>query len=169
MYFVGRSRETKSIIKALERCENVIVSGRFGIGRTSLLRHIAEIGQDKWRFVFIDFSRTPGDVCRHLIAELFPAYAAKQGDTYIKYKPGRFKVLNRELEDGRRHVLVLDNIEKMTMQKLALFRHLTFGKRFLFVAITASFLPERHYHQLKAALFATCKITLGHVDRRSTQ
>jgi replication-associated recombination protein RarA len=169
MYFVGRSRETNFIIKALERGENVIVSGRFGMGRTSLLKHISEKASNKWRFVFIDFSKTPADACRHLIAELFPAYAAKQGDAYIKYKPCRFQILNRELEVRRQHVLVLDNIEKVTRHKLALLQMMTFEKRFLFVAITASFLPESQYHQLKVALLATCRITLGHMSPSSTK
>ena len=169
MYFVGRSRETNLILKTLERGENVIISGRFGMGRTSLIRHIAGIAHDTWRFVFIDFSKTPGEICHHLIRELFPAYTARQGDTYIKYKPARFEILNRALEDRRQHVLVLDNIEKITRQKLALLQVLTFEKRFLFVAINATYLPESQYHQLKVVLLATCKITLGHMSPSSTK
>jgi hypothetical protein len=169
MYFVGRSRETNRIIKALERKEHVIISGRFGMGRTSLVRHISRVAQDTWRFVFIDFSKTPGDICRHLISDLFPSYAAKKGGAYIKIKPARFEILNRTLEDARQHVLVLDNIEKITPQKLALLQLLTLEKRFLFVAITASFLPESQYQQLKVVLLATCKISLGHIDRQSTK
>jgi len=170
MYFVGRSRETNRIIKALERRENVIVSGRFGMGRTSLVQYISKIAQDKWRFVFIDFSKTPGDICRHLVRELFPAHTAREGNnTYGKYKPARFEILNRALEDKRQHVLVLDNIEKITRQKLALLQLLTYEKRFLFMAITASFLPERQYHQLKVVLLATCRITLGHMSPSSTK
>ena len=169
MYFVGRSRETNLVIKALERGENVIVSGRFGMGRTSLLQHVVETARDRWRFVFIDFSKTPGDICRHLIRELFPGYAARQGDTCIKYKPSRFEILNRPLEDRRQPVLVLDNIEKLSRQKLALLQLLTYEKRFLFVAITASFMPQSHYQQLKVALLAACRITLGHMSPSSTK
>ena len=169
MYFVGRSRETNRIIKALERRENIIVSGRFGMGRTSLLIHVAETARDRWHFISIDFSKTPGDICRYLIKELFPAYTARKADFYTKFKPARFEILNRALEDGRQHVLVLDNIEKITPQKLALLQLFTFEKRFLFVAITASFLPESQYQQLKVVLLATCKITLGHIDRQSTK
>lgn len=169
MYFVGRSRETNRIIKALERRENIIVSGRFGMGRTSLLIHVAETARDRWHFISIDFSKTPGDICRYLIKELFPAYTARKADFYTKFKPARFEILNRALEDGRQHVLVLDNIEKITRQKLALLQLLTYEKRFLFMAITASFLPERQYHQLKVVLLATCRITLGHMSPSSTK
>jgi len=46
---------------------------------------------------------------------------------------------------------------------------LTSERRFLFVAITAVYLPESQYHQLKAALLATCRITLGHMSPASSR
>jgi ABC-type phosphate/phosphonate transport system ATPase subunit len=43
MYFVGRQQEIARILKDLERGDNVSVCGKYGIGRTSLLKHLAEI------------------------------------------------------------------------------------------------------------------------------
>ena len=45
IYFVGREKEISQIVKALKRGENVILKGKYGIGRTSLSRHVPEIGQ----------------------------------------------------------------------------------------------------------------------------
>lgn len=169
MYFAGRAQETRRIIKALERGESVIISGRFGMGRTALARHIADMSGSRWRFVFVDFSKTPAVICRHLARELFPAHTARQDAAYIHYKPARFAVLNRAPEDPHQHVLVLDNIEKITPQKAELLYMLTAEKRFLFIAITESWLPENQYHQLKVALLATCTVTLGHLGPASSR
>jgi len=169
MYFVGRSREIRIITNALDRGENVILSGRFGMGRTSLMRHIAQTCQDRFHFVFVDFSKTPADMVRRLTAALFPISATQQSGPHLRYKYARFQLLNQPLEDLRQHVLVLDNIEKLTMQKRILLRHLVSEERFLFVAITESFLPENQYHELKVALLATCRIALGHLDKPSAR
>jgi AAA+ ATPase superfamily predicted ATPase len=74
MYFVNREKEISQIEEAMEEGENVIVAGRYGIGRTSFVRHVAQIMRDQWRFVFVDFSKTPGSVCNYLLAELFPQH-----------------------------------------------------------------------------------------------
>jgi len=163
MYFVGHKREQALIKRGLDRGENIIISGRFGMGRTSLMRHVAETLQEQWRFICCDFSKTPGDVCRHLVLELFPDH----GTAYVKFKSGKYQILQHPLKDKRQHVLVLDNIEKLSRQKIALLQYLTFEKRFLYVAITASFLPKDQYQQLKVALLASCRITLGHMSLTS--
>jgi len=71
-FFVGRENEIKQIIKALRRGDNVILTGKYGIGRTSLVKHIADTTRDRWRFIFVNFSQTPGRVCGYLIEELLP-------------------------------------------------------------------------------------------------
>jgi MoxR-like ATPase len=58
--FVGREKETKLIIKELVRGHNIVIEGKFGIGRTSLVRHVSSVISDQWRFIFVDFSQTPG-------------------------------------------------------------------------------------------------------------
>jgi len=167
MFFVGRTKEIKLLYTSLARGENSILAGRFGMGRTSLMRHMAESFKDRWRFVFCDFSKTPADICSRLTRELYPAYGAKLGSAPIKFKTAKFEILNRPMEDPRQHVLVLDNIEKLSRQKIALLQYLSFEKRFLYVAVTAGFLPKDQYQQLKVVLLASCRITLGHMSLTS--
>jgi MoxR-like ATPase len=46
MIFVGRKKEITAILKSLEKGENVILTGHYGMGRTSLIRHISQLAQD---------------------------------------------------------------------------------------------------------------------------
>ena len=69
--FVGRRKEITRIEKALFRGETIIVSGKYGIGRTALVRHIAAGNTQYWRFVFVDGSRSASDICRSVFVELF--------------------------------------------------------------------------------------------------
>ena len=66
MCFVGREKEVRKLTKALEGGRHVIVTGPYGIGRTRMIRQIAETGRRERRFVFVDFSKTPGEVCEKL-------------------------------------------------------------------------------------------------------
>jgi MoxR-like ATPase len=70
-YFVGREEEQKEILKTLDEGWNVILTGKFGIGRTTLVKHIASLNEIQWRFVFIDFLKTPSNICRNFF-KLFP-------------------------------------------------------------------------------------------------
>jgi MoxR-like ATPase len=58
MIFVGREIETEHITKELYQGKNIIVGGKFGIGRTSMIKEIASSLQNEWRFIFVDFSQT---------------------------------------------------------------------------------------------------------------
>jgi len=163
MYFVGREREMREVKRTLEEGNNVIVSGKFGMGRTSLIKHIADT-HDQWRFIFLDFSKPPGHVCNHLLVELFPK--RRSGREYVKYKSSRFQILTRDLEDNRKHILVLDDIAKLTSPKLDLLRHLAWESRFLFIAIVESFLPRNDLFQLRAWLNPSVMISLRRLNIR---
>ena len=97
--FVGREKETAAILKALDRGENIIVSGKFGIGRTSLIRHAASISQCRLHFVFADFALSANKACERLIDELLPSMASKEHPE--KYKAARFRLANLDLADKR--------------------------------------------------------------------
>src|SRR5713101_5332428 len=114
MYFVGRQHEIARIRKDLEQGNNVTVCGKYGIGRTDLLKYIAALTQDRWRFVFVDFSQPGGVVCRDLFAELFPKLRDKRRGEYLPYKATWFQIVHLELDDNRQHVLVLDNSAKLS-------------------------------------------------------
>jgi len=163
--FVGREKEKNQILEALEGGKNVIVSAKYGMGRTSLIKHIADAMKDQWRFVFVDFSKTPGSVCNHLLAELFPMHGFDR--EHLKYRPSRFRIATLALEDNRKHVLVLDNVSKLSVQKLDLIRYLTWEKRFQFVSIVESFLPSNGLFRLRVWMNPSILITLHHLSTSS--
>ncbi len=165
MYFVGREKEAGQIRESLEEGRNVIVSGKYGMGRTSLMKHIADAMQDQWRFVFIDFSKTPGSVCNYLLAELFPQHEFDREQT--KYKSSRFRITTLGLEDNRKHVVVLDNVSKLSVQKLDLIRYFTWEERFQFVSIVESFLPSSDLFQLRVRMNPSIEITLHRLSLSS--
>ncbi len=169
MTFIGREKETRKIIRALERGDNVIVKGKYGIGRTTMVRHIAESIPEQFRFLFVDFSKTPGQVCQELLAALFPQKKYRRDDRqHDRYKSMRFRIANRELPDKRQHVIVLDNIGRLTRQKLALIRYLGWEKRFRFIAIAERYLPDAELLLLRAELMPAEVLTLSYLDAKNT-
>ena len=158
MYFVGRDKEIGQVRQALQEEKNVILSGRYGMGRTSLIKYIGEGMKDEWRFVFADFSKTPGAICNHLLSKLFSQYGLDP--QYVKYKSSRSRIVTLDLEDKRKHVLVFDNLAKLTPPKNDFLRYLTWEKRFQLIAIVESFLPPNDLFQLRVRLDPAVVINL---------
>ena len=158
MYFVGRDKEIGQMKEALEAGNNIIVLGKYGMGRTSLVKHLAKTTQDRWRFVFVDFSQTPGNVCKHLMAELFPIQEFVR--EHARYRSSRFRITTLALDDSRKHVLVLDNVSKLSRQSLDLIRYLTWERRFQFVSIVESFLSSNDLFLWRVRMDPSTLITL---------
>jgi hypothetical protein len=167
MYFVGREKETKQIIKALKRGDNVILMGKYGIGRTSLAKHIADITLNRLRFIFVDFSQTPGKVCRHLMDRLLAGKSSKEHGKALGYKSIRFRISTQAFADKRQPVLVLDNIGKLSAQKLDLIRYLAMTKRFLFVAIVENFLQGEKLFSLRTWLTPASLTKVSYLSKQS--
>lgn len=163
MFFTGREKETAQVQRALERGNNVVVVGKYGIGRTSLVRHVAGINRDRWRFVFVDFSQTPAKICGHLLDELFPKRGYRRGGVYVRYRSGRFKISSLDLEDRRQHVIVLDNVARLSKPKLDFVGYLAWEKRFRFVAIVEAFAPKDDLLLLRAVLRPAVTISLRYL------
>jgi hypothetical protein len=166
MRFVGREKETEQIKEALEGGKNVIVSGKYGIGRTSLIKHVAEMMQKEWRFLFLDFSETPGKLCQQLIARLWPEKKYSGRNEFSKYRSARFRIVSLQFNDSRRHVLVLDNVAKLSAQKIDFIRYLAWEKRFRFVAIVESFISRDDFLCLRVRLYPAETIMLQNLDKR---
>jgi hypothetical protein len=166
MHFVGREKEIGQVRESLEEGGNVIISGKYGMGRTSLIKHIAEMMQKKWRFLFLDFSETPGKLCQNLVSKLWPEreYSGRNG--FSKYKSARFRIVSLDFSDSRRHVLVLDNIAKLSAQKIDFIRYLAWEKRFQFVAIVEGFISKEDFLRLRVRLYPAEIIMLQHLDKR---
>lgn len=169
IYFVGREKETKQIIKALKRGDNVILTGKYGIGRTSLIKHIADSMENRWRFIFVDFSQVPGKVCGFLIDELLPKSKGSKRGEILGYKSNRFRISNLDFTDKRQHVLVLDNIAKLSAQKLDLIGYLVMAKRFRFVAIAENFMRGDELFVLRARLRNALQINIPHLSGQSAR
>jgi hypothetical protein len=156
--FVGRRKEIAAIQKCLAGGEDVIVSGKYGIGRTRLVRYVADTAKNEWRFLFADFSGTPGETCRHLSEELFHNKSRNR-------KPPRYKTLRHVIarfKDGNRKiVVVLDNIAALTNPKLDLLRYWKFCSGFQFIAITERFLPDEQLARLRGCLDAGLVLVLN--------
>ncbi len=164
--FVGRHRESGWVRGELEAGRSVVLTGIFGIGRTSLAKHVAKEMAREWLFVFADFDRGPAGVWRDLFATIFPKAQARLQDEPRSMKWRRFRVSNQRLEDPRRHAVVLDNVVRLSASKLDCFRRLR--ERFRVVAIAEDFLPEQAKAAVCAALWAQPPLRLGHLSEAAT-
>ncbi len=160
--FIGREKETAALLRAVGRGEHVIVSGKFGMGRTSLVRHAAGLSQNRLRFVFVDFSLSANKACDRLTEDLLPRVSRKQHP--LKYKTARFKLIHDDLADPRQQIIVLDNVAKLTAQKFEFIRCLRTENRFLFVAIVEHFLSSESVLRLRGMLFPSMLIELGYLS-----
>jgi len=166
MCFVGRQREMQKLVRALERGRHVIVSGTYGSGRTRMVRQAAADDTKGRRFVFTDFSKTPGEVCGSLLAAFRPETASGRPVRSARYRVGRSLLAGMRLPEGSKPVIVLDNLGRLTRQKLSFLRDLNMENHYLFIAIVESFLPERSLFLLRACLFPSETIALGHLPIR---
>lgn len=167
MYFVGREKETGQIIKALKREENVILAGKYGIGRTSLVRHVAEVAGSRWPFVFLDFSQTPAMICSSLLSSLGPK--EKRSGKGMGYRHNRFRIANLDFDGQRKPVLALDDIGKLSPQKLELVRYLAMAKRFRFVAVVESFLKADRLSLLRGWLHPALLLNIAYLGEQATR
>jgi len=161
MFFVGRTQETNRIIRLIERKNNVIVTGKYGIGRTSLINHIAAITQNQWRFVMVDFSLFPAKVEHALLSKLVPPKKPSRNPSHINPHRVLRDYLGRQ---GEPLLIVLDNIARVSSQKLAFIRRLNRERRLRFIAIVEDFLPEKDLFLLRKELIPAQIITLRHLS-----
>ncbi len=139
--FVGRRKETAWVRAELGAGRSAVLSGIWGIGRTALVKRVAEQMERDWLFVFADFERTPGQLWRELFASIFPSaqehLPTERGSaTWLRYR-----ISNPRLEDRRRLVVVLDNVARLTAQRLDAIRRLR--ERFQVVVIAEAFLLDQ--------------------------
>lgn len=148
---------------ALQQGRNVIISGKYGMGRTSLLLEAEKLVRDQVRCVFCDFGQSPSAVCESLAHQLFsrPSSARRSGSS--RYLALRGEILRQPLKDERRHVLVLDDIGKLTPARTDLLRALT--ARFGLVAVVERFFPARDHLRLASWLEPATRIVLGRLPQ----
>lgn len=162
MLFVGRKSEKRKIIESLQKGKNIILGGKYGIGRTSLVKEISRFMFDKRKFVFVDFSQTPGKMSEKLMKELGLSVKLKK-NTNINYKSMRYRIANVKISKKQNPVIVFDNITKMTSAKIIFLRHLLLEQHFQFIAIIENFLPKKDLSELKAQLVPEETLILRHL------
>jgi hypothetical protein len=169
MLFVGRKSEKKKIIESLHNGKNIILGGKFGIGRTSLIRNIAKMLADERKFVFVDFSQTPGRMSEKLMKESGLSMRLKNKGNKMSYKSMRYRIANAKSSKGENPVIVFDNIAKITFQKIMFLRHLISEQHYQFIAIVEKFLPQKDLFALKAQFMPFVILTLGHLKTNDVE
>jgi hypothetical protein len=164
---VGREREAAYVRAELEAGRSVVLTGIYGIGRTALARHVAEQMARDWLFVTADLSRPPAEVWRTLFAAIFPRERARPARKPRSAQWVRHRVSTRKPKDPRRHVVVLDDLARLTARKLDALRRLR--ERFEVVAIVEVFLPPPEQEAVCAALHARRPLRLGPLTGRATR
>lgn len=161
MTFVGREKETARIVAALSAGRHVVVTGRFGMGKSALARHIAELAAPSHPFLFASASVGPARICGALVAQL----PTRRGNRAPRRPPAtsylglRARLVAASLQ-GTGPVVVLDDISRVTAPKAALVRHLAFAGIPL-IALLDTGLPERDRRRLLAWLEPAEKVRLG--------
>ena len=169
MFFVGREKETKAILRALEDGRNVILKGPYGIGRTALARHVAEIiGEDRV-FHFIDFSRTPREMCEALARELRKGSKGKKRWEPMLYKSERYRILHGDFGDGKRHIIVFDNVSKLTRAKVSMLRRFAEERRFQTLTIAERFIREGDEAALRLLMAPSVVVAIGYLNDVDTR
>lgn len=150
--FVGRHKEMERLRRELAAGHNLVLTGRFGVGRTTLLRRLAREEEKARRFLFVDGALPPGQMAPRIFLALFPSQAdalqrARNPLSFVKEALGA-----RALPDRRPHVVVLDGVAKLTPQRLAFLRWLRDLERFQIFAVTEHFLPQEDLWRLRTLL-----------------
>jgi hypothetical protein len=153
MIFVGRENEASHIIKKLQQGNNVVLGGKFGIGRTSLIKKVSETMADKRKFIFIDFGQTPGKMSEKLMRELGLSRRFKKTGRKMGYKSMRYRIATVMLSTKNKPIIIFDNIAKITPQKIIFLRNIIEENHFQFIAIIENFLAAKDLFLLKAQLF----------------
>ncbi len=168
MLFVGRQSEKKKIMEALNGGKNIILSGKFGIGRTRLINEIAKLSNER-KFVFVDFSQTPGKMSEKIIKALGIPRRLKNQTKQMGYKSMRCRIANTNTAKGHKPVIVFDNIAKVTAQKKIFLRHLILEQHYQFIAVVENFLPQKDLFDLKAQLMPATTLNLRHLKQQDVE
>jgi AAA ATPase domain len=168
MNFIGRQREIAAIIKSLKQNRNVVLAGRYGVGRSCLIKHISKLCSATWQFLFADFSKTAARSCNEMVNQLASERNKAQRHRYTRLIHAKDVLIGKKVPADLPRVIVLDNIGKISRQKLAFIRDLLLGSDLLFVAIIESFLPEADLFQLRSTLHPSDLLTLHNLKRKET-
>ncbi|HXG59655.1 MAG TPA: ATP-binding protein [Thermoanaerobaculia bacterium] len=167
MLFVGRESEIARIEKALHGGRNIVLCGKYGIGRTALIREIARRNRG-WRFIYANFGDAGTTIATEILSQLTgrSAHALRNGCTARRLV--RSVTTFAPPADVHRVVIVFDNIAKVTRPKLALIRSLRDPTRFAFAAIVEHFVRDEDLMRIRVALDPAIVVALGALNEETS-
>jgi hypothetical protein len=161
--FVGREAEIARIEAALHSERNVILQGKYGIGRTSLAREIAGRSRS-WRFVFTDFGAPGTAISTSILAELTGRSRHAAGEKRTARQLARAIASYVPPKRIARVIIVLDNVARITRPKIELMRTLHTSKHLLFIAILERFVTGEDMMRMRVVLDPAVVIGLDPLD-----
>jgi AAA ATPase domain len=168
MDFVGRKREIAAVTKSLKQSRNVVVTGRYGVGRSRLVKHISKLHSDTWQFLFADYSKTAARSCNDMVNQLLQRKRKSLRGRYTRLMYAKDILIGEKAAADPPRVVVLDNIGKISHRKLAFIRDLRFDSELLFIAIAESFLSEANLFRLRSVLYPLDAIPLHNLNHEET-
>jgi hypothetical protein len=168
MDFVGRKQEIAAVRRSLAQGHNIVLTGRFGVGRSRLVKHISNLYAKNWRFLFADFSKPAARSCNDMVRQLIPHQDNSRRNRYTRLVHAIDIILGKKVIEDLQKVIVLDNIGKISQQKLAFIRDIRFDSELLFIAIAESFLSEADLFRLRSALYPSDLLTLHNLRKSET-
>jgi hypothetical protein len=135
------------------------------MGRTALMRRIADLHGHEMAFAFADLSAGSGEACRRI----YDALGGRSGARSLSYRTVRYRLLHELGEEGRPCVLVLDEIMRLTPPRLKLVGDLALGPRFRMVAIVRALMPEAERESLRRRLNGPEVVSLGRLGSRNVR
>jgi hypothetical protein len=167
MLFAGREREKKQIIESLRHGKNIILGGKFGIGRTRLVKEIANLLFDETKFLFVDFGLTPWKMSEIIMKGSGLSARFKKTGKKMGYKSMLYRIANIQLPKRKKTVIVFDNVSKLTPQKIIFLRHLISEKHFQFIAIVENFLTKNDLFSMEVQLLPAITIYLSNLNTKA--
>ena len=163
MRFVGRAVEIARIEKALHADRNVVLQGKYGIGRTALVREIAR-RNGGWHCVFVDFGCPGAAISASILADLEGRSRHAVAQTGTARQIARAVAAYSPPRRVTRCVVVLDNVAKVTRPKIELLRTLRQSDRLGFVAILERFVTSEAMMRIRVALDPAVFVPLDALD-----
>lgn len=167
--FVGRKAEIARIRETLREEGNILLEGRFGMGRTSLLRHMERQVSPGLSWVFLDGADTPAVWGRNLVERLCPRGLNSSGGDRISAREDRHHLEHVAAQGKRPAVIVLDHLGKLTHPKAAFCRWLAGLRRFRIIAVPDASVPRQSLEGLRMALYPCLRLQVGHLSPAATR
>lgn len=168
MDFVGRTREIAALRRLLRQGMNVLLTGRYGVGRSRLTREFAAHFSATWQFLFIDFSRPVSRSLNEALRQAGSSPGTRGRKSYTRLIDAKETLFADDGDARLPRVLVLDDIGKLTPRKLAFLEDLRQADSLLFIAVVENALPEADLFRLRALLYPSAVLPLGNLGHAET-